>query len=544
MAQAGAIFWPDLGRLARDAAIWRICRVPYRDEPEVEGGQVVVDKARCWKALQLTMHLNEHSDFYYRHVNGDKETFHMAWRMLSQVYAMTSYPARPLYAPGRAGDAWFSYVRVGSDERLIALRADGSIAQGSRRCERAWRVVRDGERACVEVLGEGFVTCRLARDADGVWRGQWRHFERMPVELVPLSPADGASLDRAAASAMGRSAGSTKPVGRAPAEPIDAVYLWVDGGDPECRETLSRYRQRDGSGADAHEAGAHCFRDNGELRFSLRSLETHAPWIRQIYLVTNAKVPAWLDLDSPRLSVIPHEVIFPDPSHLPTFNSHAVELHLHRIPGLSDRFLYLNADVFIGSPVALEDFLTPSGGQRIYLDSWLLPTRLDVGPVHDRAYAYNQRLLDERYGAGALRGAIAHTPQLFDRRRVADIQQMWRDEVARTSSHRFRAPDDVALGILYFYSLLEGPRGPERHEMVSAPGAAGLYRFVMVGRGDTDLARHLRSIASQRPKFFCLNDDRPAPGVPDPLGMQSRAFLHWYFRRPSSRERVGGRREP
>ena len=73
--------------------------MPYRGEPAFESGQIVIDRARCWKALQLTMHLNEHSDFYYRYVYGDKDTFHMAWRMLNQPYSMRSYPPRPLSYP-------------------------------------------------------------------------------------------------------------------------------------------------------------------------------------------------------------------------------------------------------------------------------------------------------------------------------------------------------------------------------------------------------------------------------------------------------------
>ena len=92
---SGAVFWPDFGRLGPERAIWRITGIPYRDEPEFESGQILVDKARCWQALALAMHFNEYSDFYYRHVHGDKETFHLAWRKLGRAYAM---PARPIYA--------------------------------------------------------------------------------------------------------------------------------------------------------------------------------------------------------------------------------------------------------------------------------------------------------------------------------------------------------------------------------------------------------------------------------------------------------------
>jgi hypothetical protein len=91
----GAIFWPDFNRLGPERPIWRILDIAYRDEPEVESGQMVIDKIRCWAALNLAMHLNEHSDFYYKYVLGDKETFHLAWRKLGQEYAM---PSRPLSA--------------------------------------------------------------------------------------------------------------------------------------------------------------------------------------------------------------------------------------------------------------------------------------------------------------------------------------------------------------------------------------------------------------------------------------------------------------
>lgn len=84
----GALFWPDYERLDAKRSIWKICGVPYRDEPEFETGQILIDKHRGWRALNLTMWYNEHSDFFYKHVYGDKETFHMAWRKLGLPYAV------------------------------------------------------------------------------------------------------------------------------------------------------------------------------------------------------------------------------------------------------------------------------------------------------------------------------------------------------------------------------------------------------------------------------------------------------------------------
>lgn len=86
--EKGAIFWPDYGRLGPERAIWQIAGIAYRDEPEFESGQILVNKRLCARELQLAMHINDHSDFYYRHVHGDKETFHLAWRKLGTPYAM------------------------------------------------------------------------------------------------------------------------------------------------------------------------------------------------------------------------------------------------------------------------------------------------------------------------------------------------------------------------------------------------------------------------------------------------------------------------
>jgi hypothetical protein len=91
----GAIFWPDFGRLAPSRSIWGLTGVTYRDEPEFESGQIVLDKARCFRPLSLAMWFNEYSDFWYRHIHGDKETFHMAWRRLDAPYSM---PERDIHA--------------------------------------------------------------------------------------------------------------------------------------------------------------------------------------------------------------------------------------------------------------------------------------------------------------------------------------------------------------------------------------------------------------------------------------------------------------
>src|SRR3989338_1650163 len=139
--------------------------------------------------------------------------------------------------------------------------------------------------------------------------------------------------------------------------PIDVVYTWVNGSDPRLQRELAAYKEqscREAVGAEdelgedgcrADMASASRYVDNEELRFSLRSVFKFAPWMRHIFLVTNGQVPHWLRIDHPRLTIVTHQQIFANLSHLPTFSSPAIETHLHRIPGLSDHFVYLNDDV-------------------------------------------------------------------------------------------------------------------------------------------------------------------------------------------------------
>ena len=91
----GAIFWPDYGRTQEERAAWKLFDVPFRDEPEFESGQILVNKETSWRPLSLALWYNEFSDFFYLHVHGDKDTFRFAWHRLGQKFAM---PVSPIHA--------------------------------------------------------------------------------------------------------------------------------------------------------------------------------------------------------------------------------------------------------------------------------------------------------------------------------------------------------------------------------------------------------------------------------------------------------------
>lgn len=106
----GALFWPDFGQLDRTAVIWKNCGLERPDEPEFESGQMLVDKNRCWRSLRLALWFNEQSDFYYQHLHGDKETFHLAFSKLREPYALSPHPIHQL--PGTMCQHDFSGRRI------------------------------------------------------------------------------------------------------------------------------------------------------------------------------------------------------------------------------------------------------------------------------------------------------------------------------------------------------------------------------------------------------------------------------------------------
>ena len=90
----GAVFWPDIPRAEPPRKVWDLCGIKYRREQNFESGQILVNKEKNWRPLSLAMWYNENSDFFYRRVYGDKETFHLAFRKTGHSYSM---PARTVH---------------------------------------------------------------------------------------------------------------------------------------------------------------------------------------------------------------------------------------------------------------------------------------------------------------------------------------------------------------------------------------------------------------------------------------------------------------
>jgi len=95
--ETGAVFWPDLPPFDRaewlPEVVWRNVGLTPRNTIDFESGQMLIDKRRCWRELAAARHINEHSDWYYRFVYGDKSTYHLAWAKCGTAWAMPATPA-------------------------------------------------------------------------------------------------------------------------------------------------------------------------------------------------------------------------------------------------------------------------------------------------------------------------------------------------------------------------------------------------------------------------------------------------------------------
>ena len=132
---------------------------------------------------------------------------------------------------------------------------------------------------------------------------------------------------------------------------IDIVILWVDGSDPSWLEEKRKYLPP----AAKDSASANRYRDWGLLPYWFRCIEKNAPWVRKVHFVTWGHVPAFLNLDTPKLNVVKHTDFIPA-EYLPTFNSHTIEMNIHRIPDLAEHFIYFNDDMFLLRPMSEKDF--------------------------------------------------------------------------------------------------------------------------------------------------------------------------------------------
>ncbi len=297
-----------------------------------------------------------------------------------------------------------------------------------------------------------------------------------------------------------------------PENKIDFVVTWVDGNDPVWQADKAKHL---GEGGDAH---IKRFRDWDQLKYWFRSVEKNAPWVNKIHFITYGHLPEWLDTSNPKLNIVNHSDFIPE-EYLPVFNSTAIEIHMHRIKGLSEQFVYFNDDMYLMKPCSPSDFFVNG----LPVDEAYFVPAIPHQQVLYCYHLFNDYSIYSRYvstktivknifkyvnfkfGAYNLIQLLArnkyirpmHHAKAFLKSTFETLWKNHEDAMVRTSKSRFRHRLNNSPQAFRGYQIITGnfyPQNITKHSSVV----------------DSRLVDEVKNaIESGKYKYFCLSDNTP-----------------------------------
>lgn len=306
---------------------------------------------------------------------------------------------------------------------------------------------------------------------------------------------------------------------------IDFVVTWVDGSDPAWQKEKAAHSGQKSARtmtafADSRDVR---YRDLGLLRYWFRGVEKFAPWVRKIHFVTWGHLPSWLDIKNPKLNIVRHEDFIPE-EFLPTFNSNAIEIHMHRIKGLSEHFVYFNDDMFLISPADETDFFrgklpcdmlafqpVVANPADMVMSHLYLNNSLVISKYFDKRenvkkqpgkyfypgyppmyFFYNMLELafPKFTGFFSVHGPFPFCSQTFD-----ELWEREGDWLRETSAHKFRSKDDLTIYLMREWQKLTGN--------FHAQNINKYFKYFDLADDNTEL---YKTIKTQKKKIVCIND--------------------------------------
>ncbi|PJG58405.1 stealth family protein [Aeromonas cavernicola] len=283
--------------------------------------------------------------------------------------------------------------------------------------------------------------------------------------------------------------------------PVDVVFTWVDGSDPRWRQQYDHYRNT----VDATRLGRHAidparFSNHDELKYSLACVLEFLPWVRRVYIVTDQQRPPWLT-ESDRVRIIDHTVII-DRQYLPTFNSHVIEAHLHKIPDLAEHFIYFNDDVFVARPLPAGHFFRSNGIASLFMAKKSL-TKMKSKGVDTPTLSASLRavdILNNRFSV-IVDNPLVHTYVPLRKSMFTEVWQHYQADISSFLPNRFRTNHDLNLPtfLVPWYSYMRGTAVPTRdicyYFNARSPAAAAHFKALEIAKQKGTL-----------PHSFCAND--------------------------------------
>ena len=301
-------------------------------------------------------------------------------------------------------------------------------------------------------------------------------------------------------------------------EKIDFVIAWVDGNDPAWQAEKAKCQ-----GKTLDDARNIRYREWDLLRYWFRGVEKYAPWVNRIHFITWGHLPPWLNTEDPRLHIVRHEDYIPA-EYLPTFSSHPIELNMHRIPDLSEHFVYFNDDFYLTAPVKPEDFFVngvpcdsleehPLRFKRREIMNGVNTNDIIFANLHFEKEKCRKANLSKWYPVQTPKVALKnlllspvsrdvffglnyhHLPQAYTKSTLAAVWEMEPKWLHETCTHKFRSAEDVSQCVFKYYQLATGKFHP-----YNKPKYGGWYK------GGRDYVGAAQAIRDRRYKFICYND--------------------------------------
>ena len=299
---------------------------------------------------------------------------------------------------------------------------------------------------------------------------------------------------------------------------IDFVVIWVDGGDPVWQAKKAEYSKSiDTSKKSMNSIKA--YRDWGTFKYWFRGVEKFAPWVNKVYLVTDQQKPSWLNITSEKLVLVDHSDIIRK-EYLPVFSANPIESNIHRIPGLSEHFVFFNDDVYLTAPVEPTDFFSEDGLPKYNTAlSPIVPERYGTGhfQVNDMEIVTsyfsrdeilkNGKFLSFKQGLKNIVKSLLYRNSKFicgfwenhltHPLLKSTMELVWEKETAileKTSASRFRNPADTNVWLFKYWQIASG-----KYE-VADPKLGDLFSL---DNADSDFWKLLHS---GKYKIMCIND--------------------------------------
>ncbi len=322
---------------------------------------------------------------------------------------------------------------------------------------------------------------------------------------------------------------------------IDFVITWVDGNDRRWQGEKAKYK-----GEDHYNINNVRYRDWNLLHYWFRSVERYAPWVRKIHFVTCGQRPEWLNTLHPKLNMVNHSD-YMKKEYLPTFSSHPIELNLHRIKGLTEKFVYFNDDIYVNAPVMPEDFfqqglpcdsaiLSPIKIERYGISNIILNNLRIINDSFDFKRNFKQNFpkwISPKYKTQLLRTLLLLPWRFylgFYEQHIAysylksSFEEVWQKEeidLHNICTHKFRDERDVNQWLIRYWQIASGrfiPRNVNIGKLFSLEKSAQ--------EACNEIKRH-------KYKLICINDSEKIENFEKVKCMVQEAFKEQYPRRSS-----------